>query len=71
MRHFNGGNPHDPIGGGINPASGLPMMGGSMFDVAGNAYGTDSMSSFGNTFDMDWSCGSDMLSGDSTFGGDW
>jgi len=27
--------------GGINPASGLPLMGDSMIDVAGNPYGTD------------------------------
>jgi len=31
----------------FNPATGLPMMGGSVIDVAGNVYGTSSASSFG------------------------
>ena len=71
MMHFNGSDPDDFFGGGINPASGLPMMGDSMFDVVGNVYGTDSMSSVDGAFDMDWGSGSDMLSGDSTFGDSW
>ena len=37
-----GGSSFDYSGPSINPASGLPMMGDSMIDVAGNPYGTDS-----------------------------
>lgn len=59
----------------INPATGLPMMGGTGgVDAAGNPYGTDS-----HTFDSDFgsSCGSDFGSGFGSsgcgggFGSDW
>jgi hypothetical protein len=70
-----GGNPfgvnlNDAVGptvsAGVNPASGLPMLGDSGLDVAGNPYGSDlTSSSFddhnfvgssfgGSSFDSDW-----------------
>lgn len=48
----------------INPASGLPMNEGSMFDVAGNAWGTDS-----SDFGMSDSTGMDSGIGGDDFGG--
>lgn len=52
---------------GINPASGLPMVGDSWIDVGGNVFGTDTMDSLSSsTFD---SFGSDSF-GSGSFGSD-
>jgi hypothetical protein len=50
--------------GGVNPASGLPMIEDSGVDVAGNPWGTDFSDSFNDPFqdtfqDMGGGCGFD------------
>ncbi|CAM4115389.1 hypothetical protein VRRI112168_14990 [Vreelandella rituensis] len=48
-----------PSGPSVNPASGLPMTNES-FDVAGNLFGTDSMSGAMDSFESIGSCGGGM-----------
>lgn len=55
----------------VNPASGLPIIGDSMFDVGGNPYGIGSSDDWSTGLGMDWSSDADMGSGDWGFGDDW
>ena len=53
----------------INPATGLPMIGGcGGVDVEGNPYGTDINDTFGND---DWSSSSPSDDSFSSFDNDW